>query len=58
VTTAVALNTSYQFDVKPLITGDGTVSMMIKSTSSDGARCYSEEGGAAAQDPQLRVTCG
>ena len=58
VTTAVALNTSYEFDVKPLITGNGTVSMMVKSTSSDGARYYSKEGGTAAQDPQLQVTCG
>jgi hypothetical protein len=58
VTTAVALNTSYEFDVKPLITGNGTVSMMVKSTSNDGARYYSKEGGTAAQDPQLQVTCG
>ena len=58
MTSAVALDTSYQFDVKPLITGNGTVSMMVKSTSGDGARYYSEEGGTAAQDPQLQVTCG
>jgi hypothetical protein len=51
VTTAVALHTSYQFDVKPLITGNGTVSMMVKGISSDGARYYSKEGGTAAQDP-------
>ncbi len=57
MTTAVALNTSYQFDVKPLISGDGTVSMMVKSTSGDGARYYSKEGGTTAQDPQLQVTC-
>jgi hypothetical protein len=58
VTTSVALNTSYLFDVKPLITGDGTVTMMIKSTSSDGARYYSKEGGTTIQDPQLQITCG
>ena len=57
MTTAVALNTSYQFDVKPLISGDGTVSMMVKSTSGDGARYFSKEGGTTAQDPQLQVTC-
>jgi fibronectin type 3 domain-containing protein len=57
VTTGVALNTSYLFDVAPLVAGDGTVSMIVKSTSSDGARYYSEEGGTAAQDPQLQVTC-
>jgi fibronectin type 3 domain-containing protein len=58
VTSVVALDTSYQFDVKPLITANGTVSMMVKSTSGDGARYYSKEGGTAAQDPQLQVTCG
>ena len=56
--TAVALNTSYLFDVKPLITGDGTVSMLLKSTSSDGARYYCKESGTATQAPQLQVTCG
>src|SRR5215212_3011450 len=58
VTTPTALNTSYLFDVKPLITGDGTVTMMLKTASTDGARYYSKEGGSAAQDPQLQVTCG
>jgi len=57
VTSAVALNTSYQFDVKPLISGSGTVSMMIKSSSTDGARYYSKEAGTTAQDPQLHVAC-
>ena len=58
VPTAVALNTSYLFDVKPLVTGDGTVSMLLKSTSSDGARYYSTESGTTTQAPQLQVTCG
>ena len=58
VPTAVALSTSYQFDVTPLVTGDGTVSMVLKSTNSDGARYYSKEGGTPGQGPQLQVTCG
>jgi chitodextrinase len=58
VATAVALNTAYTWDVKPLVTGNGQVTMVVKSTSSDGARYYSEEGGTAAQDPVLTVTCG
>jgi chitodextrinase len=58
VPTAVSLSTSYLFDVTPLVTGDGTVSMLIKSTSSDGARYYSKEGGTPSQAPQLQVTCG
>jgi hypothetical protein len=58
VPTAVSLSTSYLFDVTPLVTGDGTVSMLIKSTSSDGARYYSKEAGTPSQAPQLQVTCG
>ena len=54
----VNLSTAYQFDVKPLITGNGVVSMLIKSTSSDGARYYSKEGGTTTQAPQLQITCG
>lgn len=57
VPTAVALSTSYQFDVTPLVAGNGTVSLVLTSTSSDGARYFSEEGGTAAQDPLLTVTC-
>ena len=57
VSTAVALNTTYLFDVTPLVTGDGTVSMLIKSTNSDGARYYSKESGTATQTPQLQVAC-
>src|SRR5205823_12270721 len=41
-----------------LVTGDGMVSFLVKSTSSDGARYYSKESGTAAQAPQLQVTCG
>jgi len=55
---AVANDTSYLFDVSPLVTGDGTVSFLVKSTSSDGARYYSREAGTAATAPQLQVTCG
>lgn len=57
VPTAVALSTSYLFDVTPLVAGNGTVSLVLTSTSSDGARYFSEEGGTAAQDPLLTVTC-
>lgn len=57
VPTAVALSTAYLFDVTPLVTGNGTVSLVLTSTSSDGARYYSKEGGTAAQAPLLTVTC-
>ncbi len=59
VASTVNLNTSYLFDVTPLITGDGTVSILIKSINDDGARYYSKEGGGTpAQLPQLQLTCG
>ena len=57
VATAVAVNTTYFFNVAPLITGDGTISMLIKSPSSDGARYYSKESGTASQAPQLQIGC-
>ena len=57
VATAVALNTTYFFNVAPLITGDGTISMLIKSPNSDGARYYSKESGTASQAPQLQIGC-
>ena len=48
-------NTWVDFDVTPLITGDGTYSVQIASTSSDGADYTSREG-TAVQRPQLVVT--
>ncbi|MDT4910836.1 MAG: acid phosphatase type 7, partial [Pseudonocardiales bacterium] len=57
VASAVALNTTYLFDAAPLVTGDGSIGMLIKSTSSDGARYYSKESGTATQAPQLQIGC-
>jgi hypothetical protein len=31
--------------------------MLLKSTSSDGARYYTKESGTPTQVPQLQVTC-
>jgi hypothetical protein len=60
VATAVALSTAYTWDAKPLITGNGTFSLVVKSTNSDGARYYSKEGSTANASlaPTLTVTCG
>ncbi len=58
VAATVNLGSSYSVDVKPLVTGDGTVGLLIKSLSSDGARYYSKEGGSASQAPQLQITYG
>ena len=57
VPTAVALGTAYTFDVTPLVTGNGTLSIVLTSVSSDGARYFSREGGASTQVPTLTVTC-
>jgi chitodextrinase len=51
-----ALNTWAQFNVLPIITGDGTFSMRISSTSADGVAYVSREGTTATQRPQLVVT--
>jgi chitodextrinase len=58
VSGAVANDASYLFDVTPLVTGDGTVSFLVKSTNADGARYLSQESGTATTAPQLQVTCG
>ena len=51
-----ALNTWAQFNVLPIVTGDGTFSMRISSTSADGVAYVSREGTTATQRPQLVVT--
>jgi hypothetical protein len=50
---AVSLNTWYEVDVTSLITGDGTYSLRVQSTSSDGADYRSKEAPGFA--PQLIV---
>ena len=49
---AVAANNWYEVDVSSLVTGDGTYSLRVNSTSTDGAS-YSSKEGAAGQAPQL-----
>ena len=50
---SVSVNNWYEIDLTSLITGDGTYSLRITSTSSDGADYSSKEG---ANPPQLVVT--
>jgi chitodextrinase len=57
IPTAVKLNTAYTWDVTPLITGDGLVSMKVVSANSDAAKYWSKDGSTSAQAPQLQVTC-
>jgi chitodextrinase len=58
IPTTVKLNTSYTWDVTPLVTGDGYVSMKVVSANSDAAKYWSKDGSTSAQAPQLQVTCG
>jgi hypothetical protein len=51
---AVSVNTWYEVDLSSLVTGDGTYSIRIASTSSNGAD-YSTKEGAAGFAPQLVV---
>jgi hypothetical protein len=50
---SVSIGNWYEVDLTSLITGDGTYSLRISSTSSDGADYSSKEG---ANPPQLVVT--
>ena len=50
------LNTWVSFDLTSLIKGDGTYSIRITSTNSDGAGYVSREGSSATLRPQLVVT--
>jgi hypothetical protein len=50
---SVSANNWYEVDLTSLITGDGTYSLRITSTSSDGADYSSKEG---ANPPQLVIT--
>ncbi len=53
---SVALGTTYQVDVTPLVIGDGAYTIRVSSTSSDAAQYNSKEG-SATLGPQLQVTC-
>ena len=52
---AVAAGSWYSIDVTSLVTGDGTFSLDLTSTNSDGAY-YSSKEGPAGQAPQLVVS--
>jgi chitodextrinase len=52
---AVVVNTWYEIDLSSVVTGDGTYSFRITSTSSNGADYTSKEG-AVSFRPQLVVT--
>jgi len=52
---AVSVNTWYEVDVTSLVTGDGTYSLRISSTSTNGADYSSKEG---TNPPELVLTLG
>ncbi|WP_051114923.1 DUF7594 domain-containing protein [Actinokineospora enzanensis] len=52
---AVGRNAWYEVDVTPAVTGNGTISIAVTSTNSDGADYDSRESGAATA-PQLVVS--
>ena len=51
-----SLNTWVSFNVLPMISGDGTFSMRITSTSTNGVNYASRENSTTTQRPQLVVT--
>jgi hypothetical protein len=54
---SVSAGASYALDVTSAITGDGPLSLRMSSTSSNGARYFSKEGGTTTQRPSLTVLC-
>lgn len=54
---AVSVNTWYEVDLTSLVTGGGTYSIRIASTSANGVD-YSTKEGAVGSAPQLVVTLG
>lgn len=53
---AIATNSWVEYDITPLVGGDGTYSFNLASTSADNVNFYSREGTNAALRPQLIVT--
>jgi hypothetical protein len=51
---SVATNTWVEYDVKPVVTGNGTYTFVLAVSSTDGANIYSGE--AAANRPELVVS--
>jgi glucose/arabinose dehydrogenase/chitodextrinase len=52
---AIAAGATVEYDVKPLVTGNGTVSFALVSTSAAGVDFASREFAAAAKRPQLII---
>jgi hypothetical protein len=52
----VATNTWVEYDVTAAVSGNGTVSFVLATTSSDGLDVRSREYNTIAQRPQLVVT--
>jgi len=53
---ALAANTWVEWNVTPLVSGDGTYSFRLATTSTDGVIFHSKEASASANRPQLLVT--
>ena len=55
---AIAAGSSTEWDVTPLVTGDGAITLMLATTSNDGANFASREDSTGSRRPQLVVTFG
>jgi hypothetical protein len=55
---SLATGTTAEWNVTPLVTGDGAVSFALATPSSNGANFSSRENTTAARRPQLVVTFG
>jgi hypothetical protein len=55
---AIAANATVEYDVKPLVSGNGDVAFALVGTSDDGVDFAAREDGTASRRPQLVVTYG
>ena len=55
---AIAAASQAEWNVTPLVTGNGAVSFVLATTSNDGANFASREDSTASRRPQLVVTFG
>jgi hypothetical protein len=53
---AITTNTWVEFEVTPLVAGNGTYSFVLVPTSTDGINIYSREASTTANRPQLVLT--
>ena len=55
---AIAANATVEYDVKPVVSGNGTYTFVLVGTSDDGVDFASRENGTSTKRPRLVLTLG